>query len=158
MLCHWPVRGTSRSAPSRPPGAMASPGLMVSDFATANLSRGGRSRHANFSPPVTRIEWNARAPGRGPGPATLPSGSGSFVPTWLGPRAEVRAMAPRPLSSQPLPARLSNQLLLSQPTCRDPSISGPPPSHPGCNAVDSQTCSWETETLGLLARDAGSTG
>ncbi|PON26727.1 hypothetical protein TGAM01_v204228 [Trichoderma gamsii] len=64
--------------------AMASPGLMVSDFATANLSRGGRTRHANFSPPVTRVEWNARAPGRGPGPATLPSGSGSFVPTWLG--------------------------------------------------------------------------
>lgn len=55
-----------------------------------------------------------------------------------GPRAEACAMAPRPLSSQPLPARLSNQLLLSQPTCRDPSISGPPPSHPGCNAVDSQ--------------------
>lgn len=38
-------------------------------------------------------------------------------------------MAPRPLSSQPLPARLSNQPPLSQPTCRDPSISGPPP-HP----------------------------
>ncbi|KAL6897648.1 hypothetical protein GGI43DRAFT_98166 [Trichoderma evansii] len=143
MLCLWCVcLGNDQiSAITAARKTIASPCLMKSDFATAHLSRGGCNEHANFSPPV------ARCPDPWPWPwPNNPAVRLWFVrPTFAGALAEFHAMGPRPLASQPFPSRLSNQPLLSQPTCRDPSISVP--LHPIQVATPSivKTCSSKRE-------------
>lgn len=144
VLPRWcSVSGGQISAITTAWRTMASPGLMKSDFATANLSRGGRNKHANFSPPVARVPGPlAAALVQQPCRTTLVRLSNLC---WgllqkCAPWDPARFLRSLFQLACPISRRCLNRLVGTP-----PSQVPPPPSHPGCNAVDSQTCSWKRE-------------